>query len=121
MASSISLPYQRLTHEGSLDEIHLLQPSFRRQYPYRFNRLRRRRRRIRVRVHKLRRFLRKKAKGVRTGISKVLKRLKESQAHFGDLFAGNYLFMQVNPTCLKYAFDPSLQSSNAFSLPPAYM
>ncbi|XP_021765495.1 uncharacterized protein LOC110730023 [Chenopodium quinoa] len=31
-------------------------------------------------------------------VNKVLKRLKESQSHFGDLFAGNYLVMQVTPT-----------------------
>ncbi|CAO2819629.1 unnamed protein product [Amaranthus hypochondriacus] len=33
--------------------------------------------------------------------AKVLKRLKESQSHFGDLFSGNYLFMQVAPGSIK--------------------
>jgi hypothetical protein len=52
----------------------------------------------------------------------VLKRLKEGQAHFGDLFAGNYLFMQVNPTPLKY-FERSYYNKNVLDLnsfPPGY-
>ncbi|KAI4388789.1 hypothetical protein MLD38_001087 [Melastoma candidum] len=54
----------------------------------------------------LERFLRRRAKfvaAVRVSCRKVIKRLKESQSHFGDLFAGNYLFLQVNPTPLKTA------------------
>ena len=34
--------------------------------------------------------------------AKVKKRFKEGQGHFGELFAGNYLFTQINPTSLKY-------------------
>jgi hypothetical protein len=48
--------------------------------------------------------------------------LKEGQAHFGDLFAGNYLFMQVNPTPLKY-FERSYYNNNVLDLnsfPPGY-
>lgn len=74
----------------------------------------RRRIRIRVKIRRLRGFMRKKASKVKIGVLKILKRLKESQSHFGDLFAGNYLFMQVNPSSLntKYVFDRSFQVQN---------
>ncbi|KAG2678701.1 hypothetical protein I3843_11G014300 [Carya illinoinensis] len=60
-----------------------------------------RRRRTKVRIPGLRKFLRKRKRfftRFKVSWSKVLKRLKNGQAHMGDLFAGNYLFMQVNPT-----------------------
>ncbi|KAL9672794.1 hypothetical protein QQ045_029046 [Rhodiola kirilowii] len=67
------------------------------------------RRRIRVRgwfgVVRLKRFLRAKkvrmVRSVKGSWEKVVRRVRESQAHFGDLFAGNYLLLQVNPTPLK--------------------
>ncbi|CAI9115539.1 OLC1v1016460C1 [Oldenlandia corymbosa var. corymbosa] len=59
------------------------------------------RRRLKVRIPSLRRFLRRKARLVTVACKKIVKRLKESQSHFGDLFAGNYLFLQVAPTPLK--------------------
>ncbi|KAK3413111.1 hypothetical protein EUGRSUZ_I01721 [Eucalyptus grandis] len=67
-------------------------------------------RRFRLRVPGLRRFLRGRARLARAvGVScaKVLRRLKESQSHFGDLFAGNYLFLQVNPTPVKKLLERS--------------
>lgn len=91
---------------------------------YRFKRvlsLRGRKRiRVRVKIRRLRGFVRKKASKVKIGVLKILKRLKESQSHFGDLFAGNYLFMQVNPSSLntKYVFDRSFQVQNG-NLPPS--
>ena len=45
---------------------------------------------------------RKLKKKVRFVCAKVMKRFKEGHVHFGDLFAGNYLFTQVNPTSLEY-------------------
>ncbi|XP_050221408.1 uncharacterized protein LOC126671666 [Mercurialis annua] len=60
------------------------------------------RKRFRLKVPSLmRRFLRKKINIFYGFYAKVLRRLKESEAHFGDLFAGNYLFLQVNPTSFK--------------------
>ncbi|GAB2226029.1 hypothetical protein Droror1_Dr00021814 [Drosera rotundifolia] len=53
--------------------------------------------RVRVRVSGLKRFLRVKGRIVRAAWCKVVRRLRESQAHFGEIFAGNYLFLQVNP------------------------
>ncbi|KAG4912321.1 hypothetical protein JHK82_052901 [Glycine max] len=35
------------------------------------------------------------------GRIRMLKRFKDGQVHFGDLVAGNYLFMHVNPTSFK--------------------
>ncbi|PWA37404.1 hypothetical protein CTI12_AA591460 [Artemisia annua] len=46
-------------------------------------------------------FMRMRTRVIMASMSKVVKRLKESQSHFGDLFAGNYLFMQVNPSAIK--------------------
>lgn len=57
------------------------------------------RRKFRIKISGFRRFFRiRKIKVARfSWANKVLKRLKESQSHFGDLFGGNYLFMQVSP------------------------
>ncbi|XP_020547118.1 uncharacterized protein LOC110011408 [Sesamum indicum] len=63
------------------------------------------RRKLRVKIPNLKRLLRRKVKVVKVAWKKMYKRLKESQSHFGDLFAGNYLFMQVTPTPFKYALD----------------
>ncbi|XP_044500946.1 uncharacterized protein LOC123222317 [Mangifera indica] len=64
-----------------------------------------RRRRFRVKVPRLRRLiLRKKFRVVsafRVSCAKLMRRLKESQNHFGDFFAGNYLFLQINPASMK--------------------
>jgi hypothetical protein len=65
------------------------------------------RRRFKLKVPNLMRFLRKVwlLSSVRVSWGRVLKRLKESQAHFGDLF-----FIQVNPNplkCLKNDHDLS--------------
>ncbi|KAL8139829.1 hypothetical protein V2J09_005850 [Rumex salicifolius] len=59
------------------------------------------RKRWRFRVPRLRKLF-KRRKFVWASWAKILRRLKESQAHFGDLFAGNYLFLQVTPESLKY-------------------
>ncbi|XP_057982998.1 uncharacterized protein LOC131167934 [Malania oleifera] len=58
--------------------------------------------RLKVKIPSLRRFLRRKARLVLISWAKVVQRLKKSQSHLGDLFAGNYLFMQVSPTPLKF-------------------
>ncbi|KAL9404156.1 hypothetical protein Peur_001128 [Populus x canadensis] len=105
MAKCPKFPYQKLKHEGFCDEYEERQ---------RFNIVKSRRwygfgrvhirKRFRLKVPSLGRFLRRRVKlvsAVRLSCAKVLKRLKEGQAHFGDLFAGNYLIMQVNPTPLK--------------------
>ncbi|XP_060959004.1 uncharacterized protein LOC133030342 [Cannabis sativa] len=62
------------------------------------------RRKFKLKIPSLRRLLRRKSKlvsSVRVSISNVVKRLKESQSHLSDLFAGNYMFLQVSPTSLK--------------------
>lgn len=126
MAKCPKFPYQKLKHEGFCDEYEERQ---------RFNIVKSRRwygfgrvhirKRFRLKVPSLRRFLRRRVKlvsAVRLSCAKVLKRLKEGQAHFGDLFAGNYLIMQVNPTPLKY-FERSYYNNNVLDLnsfPPGY-
>uniref|UniRef100_J3L7P5 Uncharacterized protein n=1 Tax=Oryza brachyantha TaxID=4533 RepID=J3L7P5_ORYBR len=62
----------------------------------------RRRRRPRLRISGLTRALRRKAAAVggavRASVTKVLRRLREGSPYVGDLFAGNYMFMQVPPS-----------------------
>ncbi|CAL9776054.1 unnamed protein product [Musa acuminata subsp. burmannicoides] len=58
-------------------------------------------RKPRVRVAGLRKFLSKATvvgAAVRVSVAKVLKRLKEGRPYLGELFAGNYMFMQVSPS-----------------------
>ncbi|XP_022133605.1 uncharacterized protein LOC111006144 [Momordica charantia] len=64
-----------------------------------------RRRLKKLKIPSLRKLLRKKSrlvKAMRGSISKVVKRFKDGEAYLGDLFAGNYLFLQVNPSSIKY-------------------
>jgi hypothetical protein len=106
-------PYQRLGHdqEGGFDDYDEegyhrdMVVRSRNSWYSRSKRVPSRRRSFRLKVPSLRRFLRRKVRllsSVRVSWGRVWKRLKESQAHFGDLFVGNYLFIQVNPTPLKY-------------------
>lgn len=74
--------------------------------------------RPRLRVAALRRLLRKKATAVRVAVSvsldKVLRRLKEGRPYLGELFAGNYMFMQVSPSpTLPYLEKPFLPATAA--------
>ncbi|XP_075499777.1 uncharacterized protein LOC142538316 [Primulina tabacum] len=55
------------------------------------------RRRLKVKIPSSRRFLSRKARVLMAAWLKMYRRLKDSRAHFGDIFAGNYLFMQVTP------------------------
>ncbi|EEF35460.1 uncharacterized protein LOC8260357 [Ricinus communis] len=104
MGSAAKFSYQRLNNEDILGDCEGTERQvarssrswqrYRRVHP---------RKRFRLKVPSLmRRFLRRKVNLVYAAYAKVLKRLKDGQAHFGDLFAGNYLFLQVNPTSLKY-------------------
>ncbi|CAL9161077.1 unnamed protein product [Musa hybrid cultivar] len=69
-------------------------------------------RRPRVRVAGLGRFFRRKARvvgdSVRALIAKVLKRLMEGRPNLGELFAGNYMFMQVSPSPTIFCVEKSL-------------
>uniref|UniRef100_A0A7N0UBR1 Uncharacterized protein n=1 Tax=Kalanchoe fedtschenkoi TaxID=63787 RepID=A0A7N0UBR1_KALFE len=49
---------------------------------------------------RVRRYLRSRRvlRSVRASWERVVRRVRDGQAHFGDLFAGNYMFLQVNPT-----------------------
>ena len=108
--------YQRLRNEGgdhNLDDydnfyerdnnIYQIKALGRPKSWYRFRRVPIKRR-FKLKIPGLRRLLRRKAKlvsSVRVSLSSIVKRLKESQSHLGDLFAGNYLFLQISPTSLK--------------------
>ncbi|XP_057720183.1 uncharacterized protein LOC130934651 [Arachis stenosperma] len=106
MVSMSKFRYKRLKPETGLVEEERERVNLRpaRSSWFRFRR-RHFRRRFRVKVPSLRRLWRKKARVVsamKVSYAKVLKRFKDGQVHLGDLFAGNYLFMQVNPASLKY-------------------
>ncbi|GAB4848054.1 hypothetical protein Ancab_002715 [Ancistrocladus abbreviatus] len=118
MALASKFSYQRLKHEVIVDEDDPLRlhqereketvfsrSSSRRSYSRSWSSTRPRRihlkRRLKIRIPGLRRFFNRKARLIRASWAKVVNRLKESQSHFGDLFSGNYLFMQINPTSLK--------------------
>lgn len=42
--------------------------------------------------------MRRKARGVRSVVRSVVRRFKEGRPYVADLFAGNYMFMQVSPS-----------------------
>ncbi|XP_027347806.1 uncharacterized protein LOC113859190 [Abrus precatorius] len=95
------LRYQKLRHEFGSDE-----ERDRVSKPRSWLRFRRFhiRRRFKLKIPSLRRLWRKRARlvsSMRISCAKVMKRFKDGQVHFGDLFAGNYLFLQVNPASLK--------------------
>ncbi|KAL9231188.1 hypothetical protein vseg_006445 [Gypsophila vaccaria] len=92
--------YQKLTKEVIFqDDNEAITP---RPFPTKGSRYTRiRPRRLRLRIGGFRKLFRMKR--VRVGgltWAKFVKRFKESQAHFGDLFSGNYLFMQVSPSSI---------------------
>lgn len=53
-------------------------------------------------------LLRRKAGLARASLRRVVRRFKEGSSQFGDLFAGNYLFVQVTPAPLGH---PQLKCS----------
>ncbi|CAA0824525.1 Unknown protein [Striga hermonthica] len=109
MATSAKPSYQRLKHETWFEHEHedhryyngFLEKVVRRSRSSRLGKFRIRRK-LRVKSPSLRRFVRRKTRVVKFAWRKVYERLKESRSHFGDLFAGNYLFMQVTPTPLQH-------------------
>ncbi|KAI3463054.1 hypothetical protein Pfo_019717 [Paulownia fortunei] len=104
MASRAKLSYQRLKQEIWLDEDDIREQVIGGLRSSRFRRVHIRRK-LRVKIPRLKRLFRRKASLVKIAWTKIYRRLKESQDHFCDLFAGNYLFMQVTPTPLKYWAD----------------
>ncbi|KAJ0854749.1 hypothetical protein HanRHA438_Chr14g0666001 [Helianthus annuus] len=94
MSTTACNSYQRLRNEEGHKETDR-EPKSRTRWPLRLKI----KKRMKMKIPSLRR----KALVVMATLAKVLKRLKESQSHLGDLFAGNYLFLQVTPTPLKSA------------------
>ncbi|KAG1371188.1 hypothetical protein COCNU_16G002820 [Cocos nucifera] len=124
MAFSTKFSYQRLRklppgiEEDEAEERVVV---VRRRGWLRLGRGARRWRRPRVRVAGLRRLLRRKARVVGTAVRKVLKRLKEGRPCVGELFAGNYMFMQVGPTpTVAYSEKPCLASHHHYAIVPPF-
>lgn len=79
------------------------------------------RKRPRIKIPGLRKFLRKRGRFLsrfKISLAKVLRRLKNGQAHMNDLFGGNYLFMQPNPSPFRCGDQrPYLGSHDLHGLP----
>ncbi|GLT29094.1 hypothetical protein SLA2020_039800 [Shorea laevis] len=97
MASRTKFPYIRLRDEGWLDKAE-------EGGAYRKTGKRIKLRRLKrptLRIQGLRRFLRRRSRlltRVKVSWVTALRRLKSGQIHMNDLFGGNFLVMQVNPT-----------------------
>ncbi|KAE8717125.1 Pentatricopeptide repeat superfamily protein [Hibiscus syriacus] len=122
MASGLStrFSYQRLKHEEGAHDEHEADwfPGRSRPWP-RLRSVSVKIKRFRVKVPSLRRYLRRKLRVARVSFGKLVKRLKESQAHFGDLFAGNYMFIQVNPSTMKGCLGKPCEGFALTTLPPS--
>ncbi|MCL7030963.1 hypothetical protein MKW94_026524 [Papaver nudicaule] len=109
MASINKFSYQRLIRNDGYGFDEDEEEEFERQIEkkrswFKFRRPGSSKRRSKLKIPGLRRFLRRRARffsSVRVSWCKVMKILKDSKAHMGDLFAGNYPLMQVNPTSFK--------------------
>ena len=107
MGSMTKFSYQRLKNECGFDEDPEEEKAFRRMRNWsKIRKLAGKKQRPRIRIAGLKKFFRRRKykifSAVRVTWRKALKRLKESQAHMNDLFAGNYLFTQVSPSHKKY-------------------
>ncbi|XP_010921850.1 uncharacterized protein [Elaeis guineensis] len=127
MASSTKFSYQRLRklppglEEDETEEGVLAVRRRGRRSWLRLDSGARRWRRPRVRVAGLRRLLRRKAKVVGAAVRKVLKRLKEGRPYVGELFAGNYMFMQVSPSpTIAYLEKPYLAGHHHHAIIPPH-
>ncbi|KAI9087652.1 hypothetical protein K1719_030522 [Acacia pycnantha] len=101
MTSGAKFSYQRLQNEAELDEETTLETRVKKAKAWLKLKALAGRRRPKVRVPRLRRFLRKRSKFLRSfkvSWRKALLRLKNGQSHLNDLFGGNFLFMHSNPT-----------------------
>ncbi|KAK2663609.1 hypothetical protein Ddye_002183 [Dipteronia dyeriana] len=100
MVSLSKFSYHRLKYEGGFDE-EVEERAFRNIMKWSSLRNFTFRKRAKLRIPVLRRFWKKRSRffsRVKVSWRKALKRLKNGQAHMNDLFGGNYLFMQANPT-----------------------
>ncbi|KAL5748222.1 hypothetical protein ACOSP7_025254 [Xanthoceras sorbifolium] len=100
MASLSNFSYYRLRYEGEFDDDEKAEERKIRKWSTlrKFTYLRKR---PKLRIPALRRAWKKGSRffsRVKVSWSKALRRLKNGQAHMNDLFGGNYLFMQANPT-----------------------
>lgn len=102
MASVLGkLSYQRLRNEEELLDEKTLERQVRKAKAWLKLKALTSRRRPRLRIAGLRRFLRKRTKFVsrfRVSWRTTLMKLKNGQCHMNDLFGGNFLIMQGNPT-----------------------
>lgn len=115
MTSGAKLSYQRLQNEPEFDEEVLERQVKSAKAWLKFKALAGRRRR-KLHVPRLKRFLRKRSKILRSfkvSWRKALHRLENGQNHLNDLFGGNFLFMHCNPT-------PFSLSHGLHKSPPTY-
>ncbi|XP_058103670.1 uncharacterized protein LOC131247341 [Magnolia sinica] len=105
--ASTKIYYQRLRNVGEFEGEEEEDKGLNRTRSWRRLKRASSRKRPRLRIPGLRRLLRRKARLVSATWTKMWKRLKESRNHIGELFGGNYMFMQVTPSplvCLDKSF-----------------
>jgi hypothetical protein len=126
MATSLRLSYQKLEkslHDQDKEEIVVFKPRcstgfISRRWSFRTGGTARRwrRARARLRIAGLKRVLKRKARVVsttfRVSVAKVVKRFKEGKPYIADLFAGNYMFLQVAPSPTMGPLEKSFASRN---------
>lgn len=125
MGSATKFSYQRLQNEGGFEEDAEEETAFRRMRNLSRIKKLNARKRPRIRIAGLKSFIKIRKDGLFSALgiwSRALKRLKDSQIHMGELFAGHYLFTQVSPSPLKsedknVMRHPFHVLSSRFSLP----
>lgn len=104
LATATTQQYDREEEEYDGHVHALQQPTRFQELSRRISWLRLRRRRwrprprVRVQIARLGRLVRRKARVVRGAVRKVVKRIRDGSPYIGELFAGNYMFMQVTPS-----------------------
>ncbi|XP_019462993.1 PREDICTED: uncharacterized protein LOC109361923 [Lupinus angustifolius] len=123
MASVVKLSYKRLQNEKEL-EANILEREVKKAKAWLKFKALAGRRSPRLRIARLRRYLRKRTKFLsRVTVSwcnKTLKKLKNGQSHMNDLFGGNFLFMQANPTPFGSGEKAYNDGYNLHKLPTKY-
>ncbi|KAM7509860.1 hypothetical protein LguiB_008735 [Lonicera macranthoides] len=99
MASAVKFSYQRLVRQNEAeDNGDIARTRIKGWSNFRKVHIKKK---LKVKIPNLKKLLRRKSRLFVVSLAKVVKRLKDSQSHLGDLFAGNYLFMQVTPSPFK--------------------
>ncbi|PIA30317.1 hypothetical protein AQUCO_05600031v1 [Aquilegia coerulea] len=119
MASGTKFSYQRLRKNGKFKEWGEKGTKKTKRWSRRIQRFAFKKK-PKVRIPGLKKIFRRKNKlftKIRVSWKKILKRFKENRVHLGDIFAGNYLFLQVNPRSFQSVNKSLVSYDNHCGLP----